>query len=110
MDDRGFESINVIPFIDIMLVLLTIVLITSTFIVTGAMDIQLPKASATPNIVSDGIVLEMTAAGELTLNQVSLDFSDLEQGLRPYPKQTPILIRADAGLPLQDSKPSAFRN
>ena len=102
MDDRGFESINVIPFIDIMLVLLTIVLITSTFIVTGAMDIQLPKASATPNIVSEGIVLEMTAAGEMTLNQVSLDFSDLEQSLLPYPKQTPILIRADAGLPLQD--------
>ncbi|PLY02049.1 MAG: biopolymer transporter ExbD [Desulfuromonas sp.] len=101
MDDKGFESINVIPFIDIMLVLLTIVLITSTFIVTGAMDIQLPKASATPQMVSEGIVLELSVEGELTLNQVALDFSNLDQQLAAYPKQTPVLIRADAGLPLQ---------
>jgi len=101
MDDKGFESINVIPFIDIMLVLLTIVLITSTFIVTGAMDIQLPKASATPQMVSEGIVLELSVEGELTLNQVALDFSNLDQQLAAYPKQTPVMIRADAGLPLQ---------
>ena len=32
MDEKEFDVINVIPFIDIMLVLLTIVLTTSTFI------------------------------------------------------------------------------
>jgi biopolymer transport protein ExbD len=102
MDDRGFESINVIPFIDIMLVLLTIVLVTSTFIVTGAIDIKLPQASATPQAVRDGVILEIAVSGEMTLNQNRLQVSDLEQRLAKYSKQTPVLIRADAELPLQD--------
>ena len=101
MDDRGFESINVIPFIDIMLVLLTIVLITSTFIVTGAIEIKLPKASATPQPMRDGIVLEIAVSGEMTFNHAPLTMADLEECLVPYPKQTPVLIRADAELPLQ---------
>jgi biopolymer transport protein ExbD len=37
MDEKGFESINVIPLVDVMLVLLTIVLTTSTFIAMGAL-------------------------------------------------------------------------
>ena len=45
MDEKEFDYINVIPFIDIMLVLLTIVLTTSTFIARGAIQIELPKAS-----------------------------------------------------------------
>lgn len=101
MDDRGFESINVIPFIDIMLVLLTIVLVTSTFIVTGAIEIKLPRASATPQPAQDGIVLEIAVSGEMTLNHAPLAMVDLEQCLVPYSKQTPVLIRADADLPLQ---------
>ena len=45
MDEKGFESINVIPFVDVMLVLLTIVLTTSTFIAVGAIPVELPKAA-----------------------------------------------------------------
>ena len=101
MDDRGFESINVIPFIDIMLVLLTIVLTTSTFIASGAIGVQLPKASTTRQPDHGGIVLEINAAGAMTLNQQSLELADLEQQIEAYPTQTPVLIRADAALPLQ---------
>lgn len=101
MDDRGFESINVIPFIDIMLVLLTIVLTTSTFIATGEITVQLPKASATSQPDLSGIVLEIDVAGGLTLNQQPLELADLQQRLMLYPLQTPVLIRADAALPLQ---------
>jgi biopolymer transport protein ExbD len=101
MDDRGFESINVIPFIDIMLVLLTIVLTTSTFIASGAISVQLPKASASSQPSDKGIVLEIDVEGALFLNQQKLELSDLGQQLQNYPKQTPVLIRADASLPLQ---------
>ena len=43
MDESGFESINIIPLVDVMLVLLTIVLTTSTFIAVGAIPVELPK-------------------------------------------------------------------
>ncbi len=101
MDDRGFESINVIPFIDIMLVLLTIVLTTSTFIATGALTVQLPKASASSQPDVSGIILEIDASGIMTFNQKPLEMADLEPTFMKYHLQTPILIRADAALPLQ---------
>lgn len=43
---RKFDSINVIPFIDIMLVLLAIVLTTATFVANGQLDIALPQSAA----------------------------------------------------------------
>ncbi|MDI6890307.1 MAG: biopolymer transporter ExbD [Thermodesulfovibrionales bacterium] len=45
MEEKEFDYINVIPFVDVMLVLLTIVLMTSTFIATGVIPVELPKAS-----------------------------------------------------------------
>ena len=101
MDDKGFESINVIPFIDIMLVLLTIVLTTSTFIATGAISVQLPKASSTSQPDLSGIIIEINASGVMSMNQKELDLAGLEQRLTTYPTQTPVLIQADATLPLQ---------
>ena len=44
---RKFDSINVVPFIDIMLVLLTIVLTTATFIAQGKIKVALPEAKST---------------------------------------------------------------
>ena len=35
MEEKEFDYMNVIPLVDVMLVLLTIVLTTSTFIATG---------------------------------------------------------------------------
>jgi biopolymer transport protein ExbD len=43
---KKMDQINVIPFIDIMLVLLAIVLATATFIVEGRLSIRLPPASS----------------------------------------------------------------
>ena len=103
MDDRGFESLNVIPFIDIMLVLLTIVLTTSTFIATGAIGVQLPKASASnKQQAKNGVILEIKINGEVTLNQQPVERDDLAHYLDDFPRQTQVLIRADAALPLQE--------
>ena len=45
MDEKAFDYLNVIPLVDVMLVLLTIVLTTSTFIAAGSIQVELPKAS-----------------------------------------------------------------
>jgi biopolymer transport protein ExbD len=47
MKMKRVDSINVIPFIDIMLVLLVMVLTTATFIKTGVIPVDLPDAKAT---------------------------------------------------------------
>ena len=44
MKPRRAEGLNIVPFIDVMLVLLAIVLSVSTFIAKGKIPINLPQA------------------------------------------------------------------
>lgn len=46
---KKFDQINVIPFIDIMLVLLAIVLMTATFVSQGQIQVNLPKSQTATN-------------------------------------------------------------
>ena len=46
---KKFDEINVIPFIDIMLVLLVMVLTTATFIKQGVIPVNLPEAKQQRN-------------------------------------------------------------
>jgi len=101
MDERGFDSINVIPFIDIMLVLLTIVLTTSTFIASGALSVKLPKAN-TENVADlRSLTIEIEQTGVLHLDGRSISLPELESLLEPESRDRDILIRADRLLPLQ---------
>lgn len=102
MEDNGFESINIIPFIDIMLVLLTIVLTTSTFIATGAIAVRLPEATADQASIEQCVNLEIDQAGQLYFEGRAILLAALEQCLIEQPRQTPVLIRADRSIPLQD--------
>jgi len=43
---KRFDEINVIPFIDIMLVLLVMVLTTATFIKQGVITVEFPEAAS----------------------------------------------------------------
>lgn len=43
---KRIDTINVIPFIDIMLVLLAIVLTTATFISRGVIEVHYPESAA----------------------------------------------------------------
>lgn len=63
---KRIDSINVIPFIDIMLVLLVMVLTTATFVKTGLIPVDLPEAkgSATEHKPSE---LKLTIKKDGTL-------------------------------------------
>lgn len=95
---KRFDQINMIPFIDIMLVLLAIVLTTATFISQGVIDIDLPEAeSATTLQQSEEKTLEIAINAE---NQVFLDGESSSQEilttrLESLKKETPVLLRVD---------------
>lgn len=101
MEDNGFESINVIPFIDIMLVLLTIVLTTSTFIATGAIAVHLPTATPDQAAIEQCVNLEIDQRGQLFFEGRLIPLDELEQCLTDWSRQVPVLIRADRSIPLQ---------
>jgi biopolymer transport protein ExbD len=102
MDEKGFESINVIPFVDVMLVLLTIVLTTSTFIAIGAIPVQLPKAESGEEIKSVATTIVINRQGDIFLDDNFLIPESLRQTLIPLDRNHPILIRADRTTSLQN--------
>ncbi|MBN2107174.1 MAG: biopolymer transporter ExbD [Deltaproteobacteria bacterium] len=101
MDEKSFDYINVIPLVDVMLVLLTIVLTGATFIVSGALPIELPKAQASQTDVAAALTIEIDAGGAIYLDRRQLDRRGLEERLSQIAPASPVIIRADAQCRLQ---------
>ena len=70
-------EINMIPLIDIMLVLLVIFIITAPLL-TNAVKIDLPKASSSPNVMqADNVQIAINADGQLYWNGETIDKATL---------------------------------
>ncbi len=101
MEEKEFDYINVIPLVDIMLVLLTIVLVTATFIVQGSIPVSLPqsKYAETKNIKAYQITL--TKTGEIYFENRKLDLNGLDQVVASLDKESQISIFADKSAKIQ---------
>ena len=93
--EREVNQINVIPLVDVMLVLLVIVLTTATFISTGQVPVNLAKAKETSARKDAPIVVTLTAEGGLFLNDRAVEEGGLSSLLRTYQKESPVVVRAD---------------
>jgi biopolymer transport protein ExbD len=90
------DTINVIPFIDIMLVLLAIVLTTATFIVEGRLDIRLPEADTDSRETPvDRLEIGIDATGGIFLDSEPVAAATLASRLDQVPMATPIVLRVD---------------
>jgi biopolymer transport protein ExbD len=67
-DDGPLASINIIPFVDIVLVLLVIFMLTSATIVRATLKVELPKAASGGGKVESTINLLYNKGGELFMN------------------------------------------
>jgi biopolymer transport protein ExbD len=101
MDEKEFSVINIIPFVDIMLVLLTIVLTTSTFIARGSIPMELPRASSHRSEVLRTQTIEISSQGRLFFNGAEASLENLPRQIERLGRETPMLIRADRDIALQ---------
>ncbi len=95
---KRFDQINVIPFIDIMLVLLAIVLTTATFISQGRLDIKVPEASSKqpPPDESQVIRLGIDREGAIFYNdKAATGLDELEQFISALDKESAIVMHVD---------------
>lgn len=101
MKVKKFDSMNVIPFIDIILVLLAIVLIFSTFVAQGRVEITLPKASTNEqsNLKFKELIIDVK--GQIIFEKKNIEISKLKEILEVLPKDTPISLRADENTPFK---------
>ncbi len=108
---KPMAEINVVPYIDVMLVLLIIFMITAPLIQQGV-DIDLPQANAEtlPDEADDPLVVTVDAQGQYFLdigdntnNPISTEEMQIKVAavLRNKPK-TPVMIRGDKSVPYGD--------
>ena len=101
---RPMSEINVVPYIDVMLVLLVIFMITAPLLTQGV-KVDLPQADAEPlpQEADDPVVVSVNAAGELFIDvgEGKNDPVDAETlvarvaAVLKYKPKTPILVRGD---------------
>ncbi|MBV5279606.1 MAG: biopolymer transporter ExbD [Campylobacteraceae bacterium] len=78
---KKFDTINVVPFIDILLVLLAIVLTTSTFIAQGTIKVDLPKSTQTAPINPQSYKISITSKGIISFQDEQITIEEFSQKL-----------------------------
>lgn len=99
MDD-DIDGINVVPLVDVMLVLLTIVLTTATFIATGRIPVDLAESRQAAPARDQPIFVTMTLHKAVYVNDQPAP--DLAAALAGQDRQAMVVVRADGGLDLRD--------
>ena len=101
MEEKEFDYINVIPLVDVMLVLLTVVLTTSTFIAAGIIPVDLPRATQKQEMTLKIRTVEIDKNGLLYFNSRPVTIQSLQDSMQNLDKNIPVLIKADREISLQ---------
>ncbi|CAE10489.1 TonB system transport protein ExbD [Wolinella succinogenes] len=90
------EGLNIVPFIDVMLVLLAIVLTISTFIAQGKIKVDLPEASSAETKPFDRkLEIVINADNELFVDETKVTLDELRAKLAPLTKDFPVVLKSD---------------
>ncbi|CAA6818695.1 MAG: Biopolymer transport protein ExbD/TolR [uncultured Sulfurovum sp.] len=91
-----FDNINVVPFIDIMLVLLVIVLTTASFIQTGLIKLDLPTGSSKiEEQPKKELKISIKENGDIFFDKEQVSQDEVEKRLLSHDKKHPIHLYSD---------------
>ncbi|HTO10294.1 MAG TPA: biopolymer transporter ExbD [Candidatus Binatia bacterium] len=96
----SLAEINIIPLVDVVLVLLLIFMLTAPMMYRG-IDVNLPRAAAKPTAVEERMVLTLTKERALYLNDKKIAPGTLDTSLRAaFGNRTDktLYLKADSGL------------
>ncbi|MBV8551239.1 MAG: biopolymer transporter ExbD [Acidobacteriaceae bacterium] len=95
----AMSEINIVPLVDVVLVLLIIFMITANVMEFG-LDIQVPKVKRVENTAQDLPVISITKNGESFLNEKPININLLAQGIHQrFHNATAVYVRADKETP-----------
>lgn len=80
-DDEIISAINVTPLVDIVLVLLIVLMVTSSYLVNKAINVDLPKA-ATGETTAPTMSISLDVDGKLYLDGATIDEDHLQRRIR----------------------------
>ncbi|MBK6689043.1 MAG: biopolymer transporter ExbD [Deltaproteobacteria bacterium] len=101
-DEEVMSEINVTPFVDIVLVLLIILMVTSTSIVKASLAVELPKAASGGAVVESTLNVVLTKDGQMLVDGEVKTNEELVAKVKAEKANNPKLqavIAADKGVP-----------
>ena len=96
-------EINMIPFIDIVLVLLIIFMVTAPVIQSG-IEVNVPKTQVVREIAEEKLIVSIDAKQQLYLQNDAVNINELGNKIREKlldPTRQSVYLRADQGVPFQ---------
>jgi len=99
-------DINMVPFIDITLILLIIFMVMTPFIVQSQLNVDLPTASAVNRVNEDNVIrVELAKDGTIRVMDSKVDAAKLQEELvlrLGKAQEKTILVQADKEVPIQE--------
>ena len=92
---KRYEGINVVPFIDVLLVLLAIVFVISNFIALGKIDVNLPTSSTKEAIKQVKHNIVITEMGEFFIKDTLYTKDEFMLKIATFSKEDIITIVSD---------------
>jgi len=100
--DRLMSDINVTPFVDVMLVLLVIFMVTAPMMMQGV-DVTLPEATAKPLVAQkDNLIITINKEQQVHINDFAVDTEYLREKLSKILEnrsEREVYFRADQSVP-----------
>jgi biopolymer transport protein ExbD len=96
---KTISAINVTPLVDVVLVLLVVLMVASTYIVAQTLKVQLPKARISDGTAEKPTTVQILKTGEYRLNEQPIDEKSLEAKLK-----TAVATDADMSLVVSADK------
>jgi biopolymer transport protein ExbD len=95
----AMAEINIVPLVDVVLVLLIIFMITANVMEFG-LDIKVPQVTRVQNTAQDLPVVSVTKSGESFLNDKPININLLSEGIHQrFRTATAVYVRADKETP-----------
>ena len=94
----GISGINVTPLVDVVLVLLVILMVASTYIVAQTLKVQLPRAKSTDGTADKPTKVEILKDGKLRWNEqpvVEADLADKMKAAVAADAEMSLVVSAD---------------
>jgi biopolymer transport protein ExbD len=92
-------AINLAPLIDVIFLLVIFFAVSTTFLETAGLQLELPESSSTAKREIEDITVFLSADGELSLGDETVDEEQLKEKLRAAMDETDrkvVILRADS--------------
>jgi biopolymer transport protein TolR len=99
--ETSLAEINVVPLVDVVLVLLIIFMLTAPIIQSG-IEVNVPKTRTVKELTQERMVVTINREQQLFLDNTRVNINELEEKLRSRfksPEQAVIYLRADEEVP-----------